>query len=449
MKEIWRKAMHKLKNKKKIERPLIIESKKNFWLQELRIGLRRFWMILILIVCLCTNVFYIICAWRYSPQYVLERNYDVSIQDVNNNDYHNVQQRLVASLNDMTDSVIKQDMLDRSGGEFSKIPIQIHLKEGKSNSFIVTVSSDNYYNTQTAMDLFCENLNGYIQKILNVNELVLIQNDDVYYQKLFEHFKVIVTGIVIGVVLCLLWLGYYVFSRKTIRGLRNIYSLNSWDCVQTIPGFRITSEKKEKDSILFDNSLYKENLYTYLEKIENWIENESNSKIIMITSSIPKEGKTVIASNLAMAFAEKGKKVTFIETNLRNTTTHIFEESNWTLEKYFQKNVTIEELAENFKDNLLIISSGSCEQNISDIFDTDAIKKLLSHVEKISDYVVIDAASLVAEEETIKMLELTDIIIYAVSKDYVLKEDVEEGINILQRMNKESCACIVTSPLRL
>ena len=45
--------------------------------------------------------------------------------------------------------------------------------------------------------------------------------------------------------------------------------------------------------------------------------NENNSKVLLVTSSVPGEGKSFISSNLAVAFAQNGERVLLIDGDLR------------------------------------------------------------------------------------------------------------------------------------
>ena len=48
-----------------------------------------------------------------------------------------------------------------------------------------------------------------------------------------------------------------------------------------------------------------------------FLNEKENSRVILITSSIPKEGKSVVASNYAMSLAKIGEKVLIIDCNLK------------------------------------------------------------------------------------------------------------------------------------
>lgn len=50
-------------------------------------------------------------------------------------------------------------------------------------------------------------------------------------------------------------------------------------------------------------------------------------KLLLVTSSLPNEGKTTISTNLAIAAASRGKKVLLIDGNLHSPSIHkLFEE---------------------------------------------------------------------------------------------------------------------------
>ncbi|MGL4511277.1 CpsD/CapB family tyrosine-protein kinase, partial [Cetobacterium sp.] len=51
----------------------------------------------------------------------------------------------------------------------------------------------------------------------------------------------------------------------------------------------------------------------------HFLNEKENSRVILITSSIPKEGKSVVASNYAMSLAKIGEKVLIIDCNLKKT----------------------------------------------------------------------------------------------------------------------------------
>ncbi|MBE5805661.1 MAG: CpsD/CapB family tyrosine-protein kinase [Clostridiales bacterium] len=128
--------------------------------------------------------------------------------------------------------------------------------------------------------------------------------------------------------------------------------------------------------------------------------NASNDqKSILFTSTHAGDGKSWIAANLAITFAQAGKKVILVDTDMRRGRQHdIFElpnnkglssylilsvkESNDTLGEYIQQTVV---------DNLYVITSGIVPPNPSELLTSKKMIDLIKTLESIADIVIFDS----------------------------------------------------------
>ncbi|MFP7479740.1 CpsD/CapB family tyrosine-protein kinase [Terribacillus saccharophilus] len=120
---------------------------------------------------------------------------------------------------------------------------------------------------------------------------------------------------------------------------------------------------------------------------------------MLITSSGPSEGKSSVTANLAIVFAQQGKKVILIDADLRKPTTHYtFKMDNRTgLSTVLIGEKTLEEAAQQTDiPNLDLLTCGPIPPNPSELLGSNAMKRLLELAEETYDMVVIDTPPVLA-----------------------------------------------------
>lgn len=118
-------------------------------------------------------------------------------------------------------------------------------------------------------------------------------------------------------------------------------------------------------------------------------------KIYVVTSAIPGEGKTTTAINIAISFAQTGKKVVIVDSDLRKPKLHkyfdlenkvglsnvlsgVYDGSD---NKYLQKTNV---------ENLDLISSGHVPPNPIELLSSENMHELLNTLEETYDFVILD-----------------------------------------------------------
>ena len=122
------------------------------------------------------------------------------------------------------------------------------------------------------------------------------------------------------------------------------------------------------------------------------------NKVIAITSCAPDEGKTTIAYNLAVAFAENGKKALYIDADLRKSVfvqRYGIEENPKGLSHYLSGQASLKDIVfKTNKDRVYIVPIGKFPSNPTELFNKERFGQLLEELKKVFDYVIIDTPPL-------------------------------------------------------
>ena len=124
----------------------------------------------------------------------------------------------------------------------------------------------------------------------------------------------------------------------------------------------------------------------------------SDVKVIMVTSATPNEGKSSVSFNLAVSLAESGKKVIFIDADLRKSILvgrYKINKSVKGLTHFLSGICKFEEVmyATNV-ENLLTVFSGPVPPNPSELLGNKTFKLLIKTLRETYDYVIIDTPPL-------------------------------------------------------
>jgi polysaccharide biosynthesis transport protein len=117
-------------------------------------------------------------------------------------------------------------------------------------------------------------------------------------------------------------------------------------------------------------------------------------KTLVVTSSTLSEGKTTIATNLAIVMSQLGRKVILIDADLRRPRVHkALNISNvMGLSDVLRKHATVQEVGQAWgNSNLIVITSGSLPPNPAEVLSSDRMTQVLNELKDIADMIIIDS----------------------------------------------------------
>lgn len=177
-------------------------------------------------------------------------------------------------------------------------------------------------------------------------------------------------------------------------------------------------------------------------------------KTILVTSTLPGEGKSWVSSNLAVTFAQAGKKVVLIDADMRKGRQYsIFGVSPRPgLSNYLSGiGVNNEEgstdladfIQETDVDNLYIISAGNIPPNPAELLIAPQMVDLLDRLKDMCDIIIIDGPPSQLVTDALILTRLVDSTLIVTASKCTKKEDLRRVVANIQNVGGKIAGIVV------
>lgn len=170
-----------------------------------------------------------------------------------------------------------------------------------------------------------------------------------------------------------------------------------------------------------------------------FMSSKDKNKTVLITSTSQGEGKSWITANLAVVFANSGKKVLLIDSDMRlarqykifgispipgisNLLSGLIEDEKEAIQK-------IDGI-----DNLFIIPAGDIPPNPSELLTSDEFNKILKKLKKSFDVIIVDGPPVSLVTDGLLISRIVDNTIVVVENKRVKKEQLKNVINSIKNV---------------
>lgn len=177
-------------------------------------------------------------------------------------------------------------------------------------------------------------------------------------------------------------------------------------------------------------------------------------KSILITSTLPGEGKSWVASNLAVTFAQAGKKVVLIDADMRKGRVYsIFGVSprpglsnylsgvNW--DEKEASNDLADYIQETEIENLYVISAGNVPPNPSELLISEQMTDLMEKLKSLCDIIIFDGTPSQLVTDSLILTRIVDSTVIVTASKETKKEDLKRVIKNIKNVGGKIAGIIV------
>lgn len=419
--------------------------------------LKDWWLILVfgLTVALCS---YIATDLVYTPAYVARATFAVTSKGANNT-YDNLSaaNSVASSLTNIFDGeLIRKRVAMDIGAE--DIPDYITAKLiPETNLFVLTVSAPSpetaYRIILSIMDNYTSVTNSLYQNaIIDVLEAPVIP---MYPDNPPDMKHIMRLAFLGGAAVMLLTLAILSATRDNIKNVKEvtrkldtklfgvIYHENRYKTLRS-------KLRKKKKSILITSPTVSFSFVESMKSIRNKFEYKASAKdqkVLLVTSLLENEGKSTVAANLALALAQKSKKVLLIDADfckpsiykiLEKEIPEAQELGEYLLKKRDLKDVLMVE--EN--TGIFLLIGSKYYGNSADLITGTAFLEMIEIQKKIMDYVIIDSPPISVSADTELLSDIADATLLVVRQSYAKAKYINDVIDTLSESNSELLGCV-------
>lgn len=161
--------------------------------------------------------------------------------------------------------------------------------------------------------------------------------------------------------------------------------------------------------------------------------NRENGRVVLVTSTVKGEGKTLVSINTALTLAGGKSRVVIIGADIRNPQLQRYERESRRLKgltEYLHGDLDVQEIIHQFPNNanMDIIYSGMIPPNPTDLLTNGRFGTLVEELRQDYQYIIIDSAPLLLVPDTLLIADTADATIY-VSRSKHTKNDLIEFAN--------------------
>ncbi|KOP26760.1 lipopolysaccharide biosynthesis protein [Hapalosiphon sp. MRB220] len=245
-------------------------------------------------------------------------------------------------------------------------------------------------------------------------------------------------------------------TDKSIKNVDEARELLGLTVLGVIPSFsksKISIRIQEEEQEPYSQRLVMRNFprspvseaYRMLRANLRFMSADRELKVIVVTSSVPKEGKSTVAANLAIAMAQMEHKVLLVDGDLHRPVQHKIWKLNNThgLSNVIVGQAQVRTSINNLTNHLDVLTAGVVPPSPASLLDSRKMAGLIESFAANYDFVIIDAPSLTLAADAATLGQMADGVLLVVRPGVVDSVNAAVAIELLEKSGQNVLGQVV------
>ena len=421
----------------------------------------RHWVLILIAALLAGMAAFVGTELTYQPQYSTQTTFVVSTQSSTSTSYQNLSAAtsLATVFSEvLNSSVMRQTVLEAQGitGFDGHISTQV---VPETNLLTMTVTGSDPRETFLATRAIIEHHELVSDQIMGETVLDVLQEPNIpTYPSNPLNAKGNMKKVMVltGAAMCLL-LGIASVMRDSVRSRTEAEKKLGERVLVELHHERKSKNprmlfKKNRESILITNPITSFSYVEKIRKLRRQVEQHlpREGRVIMITSVMENEGKSTVAANLALSFAQKQKKVLLIDGDLRRPACYKVLNQEWKgngLCEVIAGNSELMKTVVEYKpmSRLSLLLEDREHMGSSDLITSAGMERLLREAREKFDYVIVDTPPMSVGPDAEGLAELVDASLLVIRQNVASAHALNEALDVLHTAGSEMMGCVLNN----
>ena len=420
------------------------------------------WWVILFIAISASLLTYIASAWMYHPTYTSSTTFVVSAKGSSTGAYANQSQ--TEKLTDTFQSVMNSQILKKKVSEslnMDSFPGTVKIEVvPETNLLTVSVTSDSPEVSFKLLKSMLEHYQDVSKNVLGevVMEVFEAPNFPSAADVAFQGRSMMKKGFLAGVALMIVLLALLSYQKDNVKSEEEVPEKLDTTVFGTLnheSAYRNLKArlKRQKKKILITEPAVSFEFVETIKKMRTkllYYRSKQQDKVLLVTSAMKKEGKTIVAANLALAMAQRGKKVLLIEGDLRKSSLAAFLNVEVPEGAGFSERIDpdLESLIFQVPDkSLYLLPNNVAHKRSTEFLGSQRFAEFLENMRAEMDFIIIDGPAAKGRADVEVLARRADFSLLVVKQNYTKVPYINDTIDMLDRYGHGVAGCVFNDVL--